>query len=64
MPKKDIAVIQLRTATRERLTEIGKREKVTMLSLTGSWTKEITAGHAHLTTEVASIRCPCTQRLS
>ena len=25
MPKKDIAVIQLRTATRERLKEIGKK---------------------------------------
>ena len=28
-------------------------------SLTGSWMKEITAGHAPLTTKVASIRYPC-----
>jgi hypothetical protein len=27
MPKKDVAVIQLRIATRERLKEIGKKEE-------------------------------------
>ena len=61
----DTDVIELRRALQENaLRKLVKKEKATMQSLTGSWMTEISAGHAPLTTEVASIRYPCTPRFS
>ena len=64
MPKKDITVIQLRTATRERLKEIGKKGESYDAIINRILDDRNNSGHAPLTTEVASIRYPCTPRFS
>jgi hypothetical protein len=64
MPKKDVAVIQLRIATRERLKEIGKKEESYDDIINRILDDRNNSGHAPLTTEVASIRYPCAPRSS
>ena len=45
MPKKDVAVIQLRTSTRERLKEIGKKGESYDTIINRILDKESSKGH-------------------